>query len=153
LQVIVTCKDATSTNPTSTAELDAINAFYANKNHPMPRDCIFLCLHEPNPMALYSFAICGFDNFIYLFSKEDTVEMGGEESTVSIAEIFGGASDSETYSQSNAYWGSFKLGDIIAKCENKDTYVEKFNEVKAKVERLIKKDPSPLEPKTPNKSS
>lgn len=142
-----------SKDPTATAELNAIQGFFTVNNRPNPRDCIFLCIHEPSPMALYQIALCGFDNFVYVFTKQEMKELGDDGETIALNAIFNGASQDESYKQNNDYWTAYSLVDMIQKCEKKSELLTTVEKVKTLFGEMMVKESALLAPPTPSKET
>lgn len=97
-------------NPLWHGELLAVTRFYELDRtiRPHARDCVFVSSHEPCALCLSAIAHSGFDNFFYLFSREE----GRARAHVSydqrvMRELFG--LPSPTYHVQNAYWNSYSL--------------------------------------------
>ena len=62
-------------NPIWHGEMYVLKKFYEQKNPPPTKDLIFLSTHEPCSMCLSAITWAGFDNFIYLFSYEESRDL------------------------------------------------------------------------------
>lgn len=72
LSLVVAATNTESSNPLLHGEITAINEFYSLKEHPSPKDCIFIASHEPCSLCLSGITWGGFDNFSYFFTYQDS---------------------------------------------------------------------------------
>lgn len=115
LDLVVAGTNEESRNPLLHGEISCLSNYWsvAPEHRPPPADCVFLSSHEPCPMCLAAIAWSGFDNFHYLFSYEDTRdEFEIPHDLAILAEVFRCADGA--YAESNAYWTSYSLVDLIA---------------------------------------
>ena len=62
-------------NPIWHGEMYVLKKFYEQKNYPPTKDLIFLSTHEPCSMCLSAITWAGFDNFVYLFSYQESRDL------------------------------------------------------------------------------
>jgi tRNA(Arg) A34 adenosine deaminase TadA len=96
-------------------ETHALKRFYelAPPTRPASRDCLFLATHEPCSLCLSAITWCGFDNFYYLFSHEDSGDAFAIPHDLKILkEVF--TLDPGGYNAKNAYWTSYALVALVA---------------------------------------
>lgn len=95
-------------------EMHAIKRFYElpATTRPATRDCLFLATHEPCSLCLSAITWCGFDNFFYLFSHEDSRDVFAIPHDLRILkEVF--TLDPGGYNPNNAYWTSYAIPAIV----------------------------------------
>ena len=156
LSLVACGRDKTKTkDPTATAELNAIQAFFslAPDTRPPPADCIFLCVHEPSALALYQIAQSGFDNFVFLFSHAESRAFGAEMPFVKLTEIFTGTTENEEYNVENAYWTAFALGELIQKEDKKEEHLETVEAIKTRFKEMTETAAGLEAPETPSKQA
>lgn len=115
-------------------EVTAIHAFYdlPKAKRPAANKTIFIATHEPCPLCLSSITWGGFDNFVYLFTYEDSKDAYGiPHDIVMLDEIF--RCPDGSYSEKNKYWSSWSIRDLIT--ETTPDHQKAFNK---RVERLKK---------------
>lgn len=79
---------------------------------PATRDCLFLATHEPCSLCLSAITWCGFDNFFYLFSHENSRDTFAIPHDLRILkEVF--TLDPGGYNAKNAYWTSYAIPVLI----------------------------------------
>lgn len=77
-----------------------------------PSDLLFLSTHEPCSLCLSAITWCGFDNFFYLFSHEDSRDAFAIPHDLKILkEVFD--VDPGGYRRKNAFWESHGIGAMI----------------------------------------
>ena len=89
-----------------------LKKFYEQKNHPPTKDLIFLSTHEPCSMCLSAITWAGFDNFIYLFSYEESRDLFAIPHDLNILNQVFNIKDGE-YKKSNQYWTSYSIDRIL----------------------------------------
>lgn len=154
LALIAVGRDKTTTkDPTATAELCAIQAFFSLQERPHPQECIFLCVHEPAAMALYQFAVCGFDNFVFLFDRETSASLGAGKTGLPLNRIFSGATEDEGYHASNDFWKARKLMEMIDTTEKREEYLQTVEAIQAAYREMMKPEKIPILPAMPDKDA
>jgi tRNA(Arg) A34 adenosine deaminase TadA len=112
--VIATSNNETG-NPLFHGEVQAIFEYYdlPKDKRPAPKDTIFIATHEPCPLCLSSITWGGYDNFVYLFTYEDSRDAYGiPHDIVMLDEIFRNPEGS--YNEKNKFWSSWSIRDLIA---------------------------------------
>lgn len=115
LSSVVIATNTETGNPLLHGEIQAINQFYAlpSDERPAPSECVFIATHEPCPLCLSGISWGGFDNFVYLFTYEDSRDAYGiPHDIVMLEEVFRAPEGS--YSEKNKYWNSWSIRDLIA---------------------------------------
>ena len=115
LSTVIAATNAETGNPLMHGEVTAIFEFYdlPKDQRPSPKDTIFIATHEPCPLCLSSITWGGWDNFVYLFTYEDSRDAYGiPHDIVMLDEIF--RNPNGTYSEKNKFWSSWSLRDLIA---------------------------------------
>jgi tRNA(Arg) A34 adenosine deaminase TadA len=119
-------------NPLWHGEVHAIKRFYEldSAQRPAPQECIFLATHEPCSLCLSAITWCGFDNFYYLFSHEDSRDSFNIPHDLRVLkEVFG--LEPGQYRSSNAYWHSHSLKTLAAELEpSRDALTERLSDLK-----------------------
>jgi tRNA(Arg) A34 adenosine deaminase TadA len=106
-------------NPIWHGEVHAIKRFYEldPAQRPATKDCVFLATHEPCSLCLSAITWCGFDNFYYLFSHEDSRDSFNIPHDLRILkEVFGVSAGG--YRARNAYWESHALPKMVGELED-----------------------------------
>lgn len=96
-------------------EMHLLKRFYElpESDRPDTRDLIFLATHEPCSLCLSAITWCGFDNFYYLFSHQDSRDAFSIPHDLNILkEVFD--VDPGQYRRQNAYWKSHGLRELVA---------------------------------------
>ena len=89
-----------------------LKKFYEQKNPPPTKDLIFLSTHEPCSMCLSAITWAGFDNFIYLFSYEESRDLFAIPHDLNILNQVFNIQDGN-YKKSNQYWTSYSIDEIL----------------------------------------
>ena len=127
LSLVVAATNNETENPLWHGEVHALKQFYelpATKRLET-KDCLFVATHEPCSLCLSAITWCGFDNFYYLFTHEDSRDAFAIPHDLRILkEVFG--LEPGGYRAKNAYWTSRSLRDAAAdlphaECERLDT--------------------------------
>lgn len=126
-------------NPLWHGEVHAIKRFYEMPadRRPDPADCLFLATHEPCSLCLSAITWCGFDNFYYLFSHEDSRDAFAIPHDLRILkEVF--RLDPGGYAAENAFWKSHDLKAMIAALDapQRDVLTGRVAHVAALYDRL-----------------
>lgn len=99
-------------NPLWHGEMHALKRYYeisADSRLPIS-DLLFLSTHEPCSLCLSAITWCGFDNFYYFFSHEDSRdEFAIPHDLKILKEVFG----REQYCKHNAFWDSRGVYELI----------------------------------------
>lgn len=115
LSLVVADTNAETANPLFHGEISTLNAVYRlpAASRPATRDCLFLSTHEPCSLCLSAITWAGFDNFVYLFSYEDTRDAFAIPHDLKILqEVFG--VEGGAYRHRNAFWISRSIADLVA---------------------------------------
>ena len=75
--VVIAGTNAETDNPLLHGEISTLNKFYEMNGRPSTRDLVFLSTHEPCSLCLSAITWCGFDNFYYFFTFEDSRDAFG----------------------------------------------------------------------------
>ena len=108
-------------NPLFHGEISTINNFFKiqENKRPSPKNCIFISSHEPCSLCLSAITWCGFNNFYYLFSYNDTKRKYKIPHDLKILkEVFN--IKNGKYNKKNFYWESYDLQKMIDKLNSKD---------------------------------
>ncbi len=106
-------------NPLWHGEMHALKRFYEipEAQRPDTRDLLFLSTHEPCSLCLSAITWCGFDNFYYFFSYQDSRDAFAIPHDLKILkEVFG----REDYQQNNEFWTSHSISSLIQSTDNKN---------------------------------
>ena len=99
-------------NPLYHGEIVALNKFFAEHSKENPKDCLFLSTHEPCSMCLSAITWAGFDNFIYLFSYQESRDLFAIPHDLNILNQVFNVQDGN-YKKSNQYWTSYSIDEIL----------------------------------------
>ncbi len=100
-------------NPLWHGEMHALKKYYEipAQSRPAAQDLIFLSTHEPCSLCLSAITWCGFDNFYYFFSYQDSRdEFSIPHDLKILKEVFG----REDYRTENEFWTSRGIFDLLA---------------------------------------
>ncbi len=106
-------------NPLWHGEMHALKRFYEipADERPATSDLLFLSTHEPCSLCLSAITWCGFDNFYYFFSHQDSRdEFAIPHDLKILKEVFG----QEKYQTENEFWTSRSLYQLIEKSKNSE---------------------------------
>ena len=122
-------------NPLWHGEMHLLKRFYeipANER-PQTNDLIFLSTHEPCSLCLSAITWCGFDNFYYFFSYQDSRdEFAIPHDLKILKEVFG----QESYCSQNEFWNSHSVYDLIAASDKAATLQTQATEIKEQYAEL-----------------
>ncbi|CAF3597590.1 unnamed protein product [Rotaria socialis] len=112
-------------NPLWHGEVYAIKQLYTMNdrlNLPNPKDCIFLTTHEPCSLCLSAITWCGYDNFYYLFSHEDSRDVFNIPHDIKIFNaLFGDSEKSRPlYNRVNSFWHSHNILYMIESLDHRN---------------------------------
>jgi len=111
-------------NPLWHGEMHALKKFYEipAANRPPTSDLLFLSTHEPCSLCLSAITWCGFDNFYYFFSHEESRDEFSIPHDIKILqEVFG----SQSYQKENAFWTSCGVYDLITLAKKEDSLLSR----------------------------
>ena len=122
-------------NPLWHGEMHVLKRFYEipADQRPNTSDLIFLSTHEPCSLCLSAITWCGFDNFYYFFSHEDSRDSFSIPHDLKILkEVFG----REDYRSENEFWTSRAVQELIAKSENPDALTNRARIIRQQYDDL-----------------
>ena len=125
LSVVVAETNNEIENPLWHGEMHAIKRFFEipAAERPDVKDCIFVATHEPCSLCLSGITWCGFDNFYYLFSHQDSRDSFAIPYDIQILKsVYAvpdpdraeAAPDRPLYNRQNRYWTSHGIAQMIA---------------------------------------
>ncbi len=122
-------------NPLWHGEMHLLKRFYEipADERPATKDLIFLSTHEPCSLCLSAITWCGFDNFYYFFSYQDSRDSFAIPHDLKILkEVFG----LDNYRAENEFWTSSAVQDLISKSPDPDTLVTRASTIKQQYDDL-----------------
>jgi tRNA(Arg) A34 adenosine deaminase TadA len=114
LETVVVATNRETENPLFHGEISTLNHYWAMppSDRPPPEQCVFLSTHEPCPLCLSAITWSGFDNFVYLFSYEDSRDAFSIPHDLRILQEVFGVRDGG-YRRTNAFWTAYGLLDLV----------------------------------------
>ena len=112
--VLAETNDETS-SPLRHGEVHLLERYHAlpEAERPPPPELVFLATHEPCSLCLSAITWSGFDNFVYLFTHEDSRDAFAIPHDLRILEeVFGVGPGG--YRRDNAFWESRGIRELIA---------------------------------------
>ena len=109
-------------NPLFHGEISTINNFFKiqENKRPSPKNCIFISSHEPCSLCLSAITWCGFNNFYYLFSYNDTKKKYKIPHDLKILkEVFN--VEKGKYNKENFYWKCESITKLIQGLPSKES--------------------------------
>ena len=117
-------------NPIWHGEMYVLKKFFELKEHPAIGELIFLSTHEPCSMCLSAITWAGFDNFVYLFSYDESRDRFSIPHDLKILkEVFN--INNGQYNNQNHYWHSYSMQELVDR-----TSVEEQLEYKNRIMKL-----------------
>jgi len=132
LELVVAGTNREVENPLFHGEVSCINELYKlpAESRPSPSECLFLATHEPCSLCLSAITWCGFNNFYYLFTYEDTRDAFQIPHDLRILEEVFKCTDGG-YAANNSFWSSHSIRELV-----RDGSEEKRSEREAAVMRI-----------------
>lgn len=124
-------------NPLWHGEMHALKRFYEipQELRPATEDLLFLSTHEPCSLCLSAITWCGFDNFYYFFSHEDSRDSFAIPHDLKILkEVFG----REDYRTENEFWTSQSVHKLIQNSSNTEALNTRASSLNLKYSELSK---------------
>lgn len=117
LSTVIVGTNTETGNPLMHGEVAAIFNFYdiPTDKRPGAKETIFFATHEPCPLCLASIAWGGWDNFVYLFTYQDTKDAFNIPHDLRMHEEIFNVKDGK-YRKKNLYFNSWSVSDLIAMC-------------------------------------
>lgn len=122
-------------NPLWHGEMHALKRFYEipQELRPATEDLLFLSTHEPCSLCLSAITWCGFDNFYYFFSHEDSRDSFAIPHDLKILkEVFG----REDYRTENEFWTSQSVHKLIQNSSNTEALNTRASSLNLKYSEL-----------------
>ena len=120
-------------NPIYHGEIAALRAFFADRDHPSPRDCIFVASHDPCSMCISAIAWAGFDEIWVLFGYEDVKkDFGMPVDLLMYKEVFG----ADGARPKNEFFTKYDLKTEAAKEPNAAELAEEFADISRRYAEL-----------------
>lgn len=116
-------------NPLWHGEMHALKRYYEiPPDQRLPAsELLFLSTHEPCSLCLSAITWCGFDNFYYFFSYQDSRdEFAIPHDLKILKEVFG----QESYRTQNEFWNSHSVYDLIAENDKSGSLLAQATEIK-----------------------
>ena len=122
-------------NPLWHGEMHTLKKFYEIPAHQRPAssELLFLSTHEPCSLCLSAITWCGFDNFYYFFSHQDSRDEFAIPHDLKIMkEVFG----QEEYQSENDFWKSCAISELIKLADNKQSLTAQAERIKEQYHSL-----------------
>ncbi len=135
LETVVAETNNETENPLWHGEMHALKRFYEipDAQRPATEDLIFLSTHEPCSLCLSAITWCGFDNFYYFFSYQDSRDAFAIPHDLKILkEVFG----REDYEAKNEFWTSHSVNELIQKTTTAAALLERAKEIHQQYDAL-----------------
>ena len=110
--LVIAGTNSETDNPLLHGEINTLNQFYERADRPPTRDLVFLSTHEPCPLCLSAITWCGFDNFYYFFTFEDSRDAFGIPHDLRILKEVFGIDDGE-YRRKNEFWTAYSIRALV----------------------------------------